>query len=219
MKKDKLTGLYNEPVTKDKLLQYLKQYILIEIVPLKKDEPIFILKESALTEQEQWGCPDKIVIHKGNFILPRRTIIRTPNYTSFPSGIKYLNKFKEKYPSKEFLIQSILDKQVKSEAKYITPIREFFRKYEILSDLRGKIKRKYEGIIKERAQETVKAYKEICKITKRKKPLPIKSIKEKLDDYVIAQGYPADSKEAKIFDVSDATIRRTIKSNIKKIFF
>jgi nitrogen regulatory protein PII-like uncharacterized protein len=83
-----------------------------------------------------------------------------------------------------------------------------------LEEKRGKIKKK-DKIHKLRQEFIIEQYKKIVKKTKRKYPLPISIIQERWSDKLneLFENSPA---EAEKYNISDATIRRIIKSYIKK---
>ena len=163
--KNKDSQEYKEPVTKEKLLKYMKVLEAIKVVPVKgKEEPILILK-TLRPAYGLLGAPDEVVVHKGYFILSRGIKrIKTGSKTISciaPAEVNYLKKFKISH-SKEFLISNILDKKIQKmqDMRYITPARDLFRKYGILTDKRGKAS-KIRDIGKERREFVIRELKAI----------------------------------------------------------
>lgn len=195
-------------ITKEKLQEYLEFYKIIEVVPIKDEEPILILISMIPTLSTDY--PDRIIIHKGYFILPSgfkrgSGPSKSISYITY-TDVNYMDKFKASHPSKQFLIQSILDNEIPvSDTTYIRPVKDFFRKYDILMETRGKTRKVAEDV-KERNRIIIEEYNK----SKRKIPLPIKRIKDKL-----AQEIKKKIDLGKYFAVNDATIRRVIKAYIK----
>lgn len=163
--KNKDSQEYKEPVTKEKLLKYMKVLEAIKVVPVKdEEEPILILK-TLRPAYGLLGAPDEVVVHKGYFILSRgiKRIKGGSKTVSCiaPAEVNYPKKFKISQ-SKEFLISSILDKKLQKiqDKCYITPARNFFRKYNILTDGRGGSP-KISDIGKERKQFVIRELKAI----------------------------------------------------------
>jgi len=228
--------MYKEPITEDRLRPLTSHFRTIEIIPVKNDKPIFILKD---LPENSWTriafINRQIIMHDGKFIWENddmpivaaaaQVFMTKDKYhlDRYKTCSDYLNQFTNLCPGKEFSIQSILDiATIKSDKKYIKPIRDFLRKYKILKDRRGsgKKERKYKTLIEERVEFVYKTYKDIMKGKKRKSPIPIKSIQIKLEKYRRERSYSDDSGEAerekRIFDVKDVTIRRDILKRRKK---
>jgi len=210
---------------------------MVEIIPVKKGRPIFILKDLLNFDKQFAFVNKKIVIYKGKFIWKnkikvspsRATMLFLGKGDSIGSYIDeyetyddYPNRIKNRCPSKEYSIQNILDTEIKSDKKYIKPLRDLLRKYNILKDRRGvgEKKHKYRKLIQERIKFVNKAYREVIRAKKQKTPIPIKSIQRKLEDYAGKRTYSDDPKEAerekRIFNVNDVTIRRDIQNYMEK---
>jgi hypothetical protein len=202
---------YKVPVTKEKLLEYMKVLEAIKIMPVKnEEEPILILK-TLRPAYGLLGVPDEVVIHNGHFILSRgikRIKVDSKTVSCLaPAKVAYPDKFKINHPPKEFLIKSILDNEIPiSDTRYIRPIRDFFREYDILEERRGKNKGIDENV-KIRNRIIIEEYES----SKRKIPLPIKKIQDRLKEEIGARGESTTK-----FNISDAEVRRIIKKHIKK---
>lgn len=214
----KVVNYYKETVTKDKLLHYLSCYGFIEIIPLKDDEPIFILKNLPYRPTLSEKYPRNLVIHKESFILSTKRIDIGGDFRSkgqiilspTDTDTTYLDRYKKVDQPKTFSTHSIFDKQIRvSDKRYIKPIRDLFRKYSILEETRGKIKSKSK-IAKERYDFVVKELKKIIK--QKKKTTPVQDIHNKWMDKVMASG-----EDEKSF-CSYTTIRRDIE-RYKKVAF
>lgn len=142
--------LYKEEVTKKELIKYLGRFDIIEIIPLKNDDPIFILKNRRSFIFA--NLSQKIIIHRGKFMWASKERIELTSdlyvhgdgqgipLDEYPAYEDYPKSHRNKaYTSKDFSIKSILDKKLDKmqDKRYITPIRELFRKYEVLTDRRG----------------------------------------------------------------------------------
>jgi len=205
----KKTSLWvRKKLTQERFKEFLKIFKIVGVIILKKEEPIFSLH---LSFSKPHLC---VVIHKGSVITKRGGSLHFSKYDGCDKKVytitegkpvsvgEYINQNKyELYysPCRRFLIDTVVDKSIKSEPIYIAPIRDLFRKYGILHEKRGKTK-KVSELKKERDRLITKLYKDILNKTKRSKPLPITNIYNKLTDY----------------DVSFATIRRVINNYIKK---
>lgn len=195
-------------ITKEKLREYLEVYKIIEVVPIKDEEPIFILCLMAPVFSPDH--PYKLIIHKGYFIWPSgfktgRGPCKQLSYMAH-TDVNYVNKFKTSHPSKQFLIQAILDNEIPvSNTTYIRPVKDFFRKYGILPEMRGKTK-KIKDAVKARNKIIIDEYNK----AQRKIPLPIKRIQN-----ILAQKIGKDTELGHCFAVNDVTVRRVIKAYIK----
>lgn len=202
---------YKVLVTKEKLLNYIKILEVIKVVPVKDEEPILILK-TLRPGYGLLGVPDEVVIHKGYFILSRgveRVESGSKNVSCLiPAKVTYPDKFETSHPPKELLIKSVLDNEIPiSNTIYVRPVKELLRKYGILPEKRGTGK-----IIKNEVKERNRIIVEEYLATKRKRPFPIKKIQDRLSREI-----RKDTNLGKIFAINDLTVRRVIKSYIKKM--
>ena len=195
-------------LTPEMLKEFLNIFDTVGIVVLRKDEPIFSLQFSSKNYDLS------ITIHKGQIITEQGNPIRYAQYNDCEQKVyavienkpvsvgNYIKKNKyELYhsPCRKFLIDNILDPNIKSEPVYIALIRNFFRRYGILQEKRGKFK-KVNEIRQERDKLIIELYQDIIRKTKRRKPLPITNIYNRLTNY----------------EVSFSTIRRVLNNFIKK---
>jgi len=97
-----------------------------------------------------------------------------------------------------------------SSSKYWKPISNLLRRVGLLNEKRGKEK-SINPITKNFRAFVLKEYESINK----KKPLPLKKLKERLEAEVNRQ-FPDDLRQAEQYYLSEPTIRRLIKSSIKK---
>lgn len=84
--------IYKEEVTKKELIKYLSLFDIIKIIPLKNDDPIFILKNRQVYELLCGN--EKVIIHRGKFIWISKERIKqltlgTPDVRNrFPNAIR-----------------------------------------------------------------------------------------------------------------------------------
>lgn len=199
-----------EVVTKDKLLHYLNCYAFVEIIPLKDDEPIFIFKNIPYRHTLSEKYPRNLIIHKNNFILPKKKIDIGGDFSNkghiilspTDTDTTYLDRHRKACHPKTISMQSVFDREVKvNEKNYIKPIRDLFRKYGILQEARGKIKNKV-GMAKARYDFVIQEYRKGIKLKNTKRL--IQDIHDKWMDKVSEMS----SNEKDLF--SYTTIRRDI---------
>ena len=151
---------------------------MIEVVPLKKGEPIFILKNQQKAidvygHTMSHSTDNKVIIHCGNFIWNQDRIHNIGFITNGKCSKSqllpaekvaddtYIKRHKA-YPPKEFSITSILDKKIPLYGtRYIRPIKKLFVKYGILKSKSGKAS-KLSDIGKERRRFVVEELKAIA---------------------------------------------------------
>ena len=215
-----------EKITKDELQEYVNLYLNVKITLIKNREPIFTLKNLP-RDCRTLGLAKEIVIHKGKFIFEEGWDTSNKGGSKaiscrVPVAVDYPNQFREILSSEEFLIQDILNNRVKmSSTKYITPIKEFFRKYKVMSENR-RGGGKYQKLIKERNTLIIQSYKTRCDKTGKITSLLLKTIRNILLKYARTGYFSGDkidiAKQKKVFNICSAQIRRIIENNIKKNF-
>lgn len=203
-----------EKELQDKIKEMISSFDVVKYCYINKKDAFFLFKESKqdlMEIDEEWES-DKdggivfagsqyfpwAVLHNNEIIFgSREAYSKYCGYcdlTTDPITIVENNWVKN---SPVFFVASILNsKGIKvNSPKYLTPIKNLFREVGLLDETRGKLKK--ESINKiNRDKLIIQLYKEIVKKTKKRKPLPIKSIYQKLPNY----------------DVSFATIRRVLKN-------
>jgi len=144
---------YQEPITKDRLLKFIKAYSTVEVIPVENNEPIFILKN---LPNFKWECKflnQKIIIHKGNFIwesalkVPMSIGARFFNreaedfidkyrtYDDYPNQIAGKN-----YDGVEFSTHNILLNTVdKRYELYTRPLLRLLKRFGILEEIKRQI--------------------------------------------------------------------------------
>jgi len=228
-------GYREETITKDKLKRYIKYSKTIEIVPIKNEEPIFILKnfspEYDILGYKSNATTDNIVIiHKGKFILGD-TVSSYLFYTDFKSGKTltkpmpdecissedYLSQHKSRMlPSKEFSMQSILDNTIQlkdSDISYLKYIREFLIKFKYLESKKGKYLRDNKET-KERFEFVCNAYEQ----TKLEQVISLHQMSKVIQDMwfaKLAERYPNDLKAFNEHCCSLNTIRNDLDKYLK----
>lgn len=234
------------PVTEDKLREYINTYRVIEVIPLKNEPPIFILKYFRRLESKiktlaplemadiaSIDNPGEIIIHKGYFILPSGYKIVRPEKFMIgvvPQDVRYLDKCERVLTGKEFLVKTILDEkiqlQIKKSKKSKNGRKSNKNKVGYLKLIRGFL-RKYkimeEGrgrgfieLIKKRNQIIIKEYKELLKEAEWTLKAIIKEIKKGLQEYAEKIKYSDRPKEAERINKVFNTSDTTIRRVIRE---
>ena len=224
-----------EAITKDKLQHYIKYSKIIEVIPIKNDEPIFILKHYS-PEHDVFGTimngttDNNVIIHRGKFILGEESfgyLMRhdykdnkfqiKPMSAVYYSSDEYLNQYKtEMLPSKEFSLQSILDNSIqikKSNISYIKDVRAFLVKFKCVESRKGKYPRE-----NQEAKERLNFVAQTFEGTKWEKGVSLhrmaKVIFDKWLDYVAEKyhGYKAINVHCRTLETIKNDLHRYLKS-------
>jgi len=184
-------------------LRFLANWGAIKYVPISDEEGLFIFKKPGGNLRNVVAVYDgkhgeKDVWYSCALFIKNRLI--------YPSEKNTLEFYIEKYRkaitySPEFLISNILDENLKLQSpEYVRPIRDFFRRINLLDEKRGKIKKK-DPITSYLDEFLIKEFTAV----KKKKPLPIKFLQEKLTEEVIKKNF------SEKYFWSDITIRRKLR--------
>ena len=163
---------YQEPITKDKLLELINAFNMVEIIPIENDEPIFILK--GLPNLKWAFVNQKIIIHRGMFIWKDDTKVPMPVYHMLHGGLEgyidgyetyddYLKKITNQCFNREFSIHSIfLDAKIRKDKEHVKPFLDLLQRYGILEKKKLKVKKRYRDrkLIKEKGASIPKTPKQ-----------------------------------------------------------
>ena len=214
------------PVTEDKLRAYIKACRVIEVIPLKDEPPIFVLKYFNRSESKiktlapleiadiaSIDNPGEIIIHKEHFILPSGYKIVRPEKFMIgvaPREVRYIDKYERVLTKKEFLVKTILDEKIQLQIKKSKKDKKGRKSnkskmgyLKLIRDFLRKYKimgesrgRGFIELIKERNQIIVKKYKELIKEARWTTKAAIKEIKKWLQEYAETIKYSDRPKEA-----------------------